>query len=622
MNLRSWIDRFSLRPVHYLFAAILMVRFVELGQLSASPFLIPSGGDTHFYDAWAQRVLHGANQPLLAFYGLPGYAYLLAGIYWLFGYGPGIPVILQAIIDAVTGALIYKLTHFLLVSAAGARSTTNVPRDFATHLREIAGIFAGLGWALYVPAQTYAVILMPTAWVVCVFWLVVWRVVKSTAALGRFESLICGVLLGLTATAIATILVLVPLVAAAILLKTRKIDSRRLSRVAAILLLFCGVGIGTSPCWIHNYFLARDPVFLSAHSGINFWIGNNPEANGYPKFPPGLRAGQSAMLEDSIAAAESATGHPLKRSAVSEFWSQRARQYIAEHPGQWLGLLARKFRNFWSAFQYDDLSIITILRNERVTLPGLYFGVIAALAIPGMIALWRVAGAGWILAAIFLQCCALMPVFITERYRLPIVPGLLVFASAGLSIVWEAIDAARTRVVVKYIAALIVATLFVAWPQRASALWALDAYNSGRQALESKNYAVAERGLTLARAYVPDNAETNFALGNLRLAQHQAEEADRFYRETLRIDPHHKGALNNLGVLALERHDLSTARLCFETALAQDRQDARAHFLLAKTAAAAGDNAVARREIAEAVKIDPAQREFREFAATLAAGGQ
>ena len=66
------------------------------------------------------------------------------------------------------------------------------------------------------------------------------------------------------------------------------------------MLLLVGVGIGTAPCWVHNYVVTRDPVLLSAHSGINFWIGNNPSANGYPRFPPGLHAGQAAMLQDSI----------------------------------------------------------------------------------------------------------------------------------------------------------------------------------------------------------------------------------------------------------------------------------------------------------------------------------
>src|SRR5205823_2019814 len=104
-----------------------------------------------------------------------------------------------------------------------------------------------------------------------------------------------------------------PLLVAAIFFKPAREPSGRIRvRFALLTLLSAGVIAGTSPCWVHNYFVAHDPVILSAHSGINFWIGNNPTATGYPRFPPGLHAGQEAMLQDSITAAESAVGHSLK----------------------------------------------------------------------------------------------------------------------------------------------------------------------------------------------------------------------------------------------------------------------------------------------------------------------
>ena len=78
--------------------------------------------------------------------------------------------------------------------------------------------------------------------------------------------------------------------------------------------------------------MARDPVFLSAHSGVNFWIGNNPVATGYPRFPPGLHAGQEAMLRDSITTAEKRAGRNLKRSEVSAFWSAQAAAWIDNIP--------------------------------------------------------------------------------------------------------------------------------------------------------------------------------------------------------------------------------------------------------------------------------------------------
>ena len=298
-----------------------------------------------------------------------------------------------------------------------------------------------------------------------------------------------------------------------------------------------GVLLGTSPCWIHNYFIARDPVFLSAHAGINFWIGNNPYANGYPHFPPGLRAGQAAMLEDSITAAEAAAGRPLKRSEVSAYWSKQAKTYIAQHFATWLKLLLVKLRNFWSAFQYDDISVITNLRSQGVILPGIYFGLVAALGLAGMaISWWTAPASRWVTAAVLLQMTALLAVFVTERYRLPAVPGLLVLGALGLSFFWRSLFTGHYGRAGVYLALLLCAAPFVSWPQRKPSLWALDPYNSGWQALESGNLALAEEKLLLAHRYVPTNPEINFALGNLRLAQGRIGRGHRLLFGTLQYE--------------------------------------------------------------------------------------
>ena len=149
--------------------------------------------------------------------------------------------------------------------------------------------------------------------------------------------------------------------------------------------MLAGFFAGCAPAWIHNYFIAHDPVLLSAHGGLNFWMGNNPDATGYPKVPPGLRTDQDGLLRDSITWAEKAAGHPLKRSEVSRYWSAQAHRYIAEHPAEWLALLGRKLRNFWNAFQYDDLSVITLLDDRGVLLPGLRWGLVAALGLAGLL---------------------------------------------------------------------------------------------------------------------------------------------------------------------------------------------------------------------------------------------
>jgi Tetratricopeptide repeat len=599
---RKLFSPFNLQPSHYVFAGVLLIRVVVLTRLTVSPLLLPTRGDMHFYDDWAQRILSGQFTDHLAFYGLPGYAYLLAALYKLAGYGPFIPALLQALLDAGTAMLIYKISVAIFPGIGLRRA-------------QVAGLVAAVGWAFFVPAQTYAAILMPTAWLVFIFWLMLWRIISQKNAPGKCEALILGLLVGLTATTIATILFLIPLLISAIVLKPAiSAHSRFRARTSALVLLFLGAAAGTSPCWVHNCLIARDRVFLSAHTGINFWIGNNPSANGYPRFPPGLRAGQAAMLQDSIDAAESAAGHSLKRGEVSRFWSAKARDYTKRYPAAWLRLLALKFRAFWSAFQYDDLSIITILREQKVTFPGIYFGLVATLALPMMLLLWNTAPLSrWITAAIVLHLLALLPVFTTERYRLPIVPGLLVFAAFGLITFFNNLVAGKFKSVISYGALLAVSTLFVSWPQSDPSLWALDAYNSGWQALESGNLALADNKLQLARAYVPTNPETNFALGNLRLAEGNSAAASAFYLATLQLDNHHRGALNNLGVMALDGGKFDAAENWLRHAEDVDPGNAKIHFLLAKTLLAKDEHELAREEIEIAIRLRPNQIEFQQL---------
>jgi len=179
-----------------------------------------------------------------------------------------------------------------------------------------------------------------------------------------------GLLAGFVAMLVATILMLLPLIVVAIALtvaRGKPLKSRILPVLGAVSILMAGVYAGCSPVWIHNYFIAKDRVLLSAHDGINLYLGNHPDSNGYTSIPKGLRASQEGLLTDSQTIPETALGRPLKRSEISAFWKKKAAAFRSEHPVAWMRLLARKFANFWNAFQYDDLSILKLLRDEHAT---------------------------------------------------------------------------------------------------------------------------------------------------------------------------------------------------------------------------------------------------------------
>ena len=589
----------SLGPGHYIFAAVLLFRLLVLIRLAASPLLLPSGSDMQFYDDWAKQILHGQWTDHQAFYGLPLYPFSIALLYRLFGYSPFIPGFFQACLDSGTALLVYKITVRVMTRPP------NRPRTAAT----VTGIITAAAWALFLPAQAYSAILMPTAGAVFVYWFLAWLIVGTEAAPSPRRCFISGLLMGFSAMGVATILFVIPLFLAAIFLRRTK--TARFATGAA--LLFAGVLAGTAPCWLHNSVVARDPVFLSAHGGINFWLGNNPGATGYPHFA-GLHAGQGQMLRDSIEQAETTVGHTLKRSEVSRYWSNKARAYIFTNPGRWLKLLARKIANFWNAFEYDDLGVIANLRAHGVLLPGVRFGLVAALGLAGAVVSWRFfTSSRWLVAAVLLQLLAILPVFVTERYRLPAVPGLLILAALGLQRLWQDVVGRKYMAVAFQLAIVTASAIFVTLPRHDRSLWALEDYNAGRLALEANDLTSANSHLQRARALVPDNPEIILALGNLRLAQANRAEAVVLYEAALRLDPRHKSALNNLGVIALEDQRFIEAKEFFLRALELEPQNAKTHFLLAKTELGLGNIAGARAALAPALEREPDRPEYREL---------
>ncbi len=277
-------------------------------------------------------------------------------------------------------------------------------------------------------------------------------------------------------------------------------------------------------------------------------------------------------------------------------------------------LLGRKLVNFWNAFEYDDINIIAKLRGSGVIFPGLHFGLVAAFAIPGIcFSIRQFPAARWIAAAILLHLAAVLPVFVTERYRLAAAPGLLLFAAAGIWIFWENCARARGKIVAGYLAVLAAAAMFVTWPQRDPALWALKFYNSGSQALDLQQWPAAQKQLELAHAYAPGSTEINLALGNLWLQQQNLPRAEAYYLAVLRMDPRHKAALNNLGVVALSGKQWESAANYFRAALAVDPDDGKTHYLYARAQFEAGNIEAAFSEIQIALRLRPGQREFEDL---------
>ena len=602
------------------FLCALLARMWVMYRASDTPDFLPQQGDMKFYSDWARRIAGGVWTDHQAFYGLPGYAYWLALIYSMVGFQPYIASLCQAVAEACTVAIIFQLGPLAFVRAAEQADPA------ARRRGQLIGALAALGWIFCEPAQAYAVVLMPTAYLITAFWFVVWWTLRTWRGgrppLAAFLGL--GLLMGVVAMMVANILFLLPLVLAAILFRRDWQPFAPRQRAGAAALLLGGALLGASPCALHNHLVAHEPVFLSAHGGINFFIGNNALANGYPQIPPPLHADQQGMLKDSILWAERAAGHPLKRVEVSAFWSHLASDFIHQHPGAWAKLMLVKLGNFWNGFQYDDLGILNPFRENGILLPGIGFGAAALVGLPGMLlAAVRRPRSRWIIAAVLLHMASLMTVFVTERYRLAAMPGLLLLGAFGLVELWRELS---TRTLWQgthwqpwagYALVLAMAAVVTHRPVEASVRDVND-FNSALADIDNDRLDRAQRKLDHVLADNPNNAETLFALGNVWMQRGDHDRAKYFYRRTLQLDPQHHRALNNLGVLAIQEKRWPIAEAFLNGALGIEPDDAKTCFLLAQVRYERADLSGAQAAVSEARRLNPASQEIQKFSERIA----
>jgi tetratricopeptide (TPR) repeat protein len=654
----------------WVFVGAFLVQFLLLNRMADSRFFLPDGEDMKFYNEWALKI-HGdlpwqagdVNAPGQAFYGMPGYAYALAGAYGVTGYdetfSPYLMGQIQALFHAGTAMFLFLLGRRVFAGSgeAGHRRGT------------VIGLLAAAGWVAFTPAQVFSAILMPLAFVVCAFWgLVYWLVcVGQRDRTSWWRPWVgMGLLAGVTAMLVASILMLLPLVVVAIVLtveRGRAVQRRLPAMLGAVAVLFAGVFAGCSPVWYYNYFVAHDAVLLSSHDGLNYFLGNHEGANGYTHIPAGLRASQEGLTRDSLEIPERFAGHVLKRSEASAFWKKRAQDYKDAHFGEWLRLRWVKIANFWNTYQYDDLAILKLMRDEGGLPPGLRFGLAAALGLPGLVlCAWRWPRSRWVAGAIVMLLLALLPVFVTERYRLAAAPGLLLLGAGGLYFCWESLCRKALVPVVLYGGLLAGATAFVTRTNVPETFWSLDYYKAGILQTQAAGQAMtraeeagaaaaklratghpaeagmheeqarqfqaavpaylgrAQKSLETAYAYEPTGAAIVFELGNVWFRREKFDAARACYLRALELSPPGQpveGALNNLGVIAMAQQHWDEAERRLTEALKHAPRDAGTWATLAAARKGKGDVVGARQAIGEAIKREPGNAGFRAMAGEL-----
>ncbi len=546
----------------------------------------PAGMDEYNYDRLAAA--HAAGRSFFPgeIYALPGYPSLLTTIYRTAGRRPKLVWAFQALLGGLGCGLTFLIGRKLLGPGGG--------------------LLAGLIVVFYGPIIFFENRLLPTgpALFFSLLALAWWTYLPKSGHL--LSWLVGGFLLGL-----ASIFAPGNLLFALLLILFR--IPRERGRGPALfwreVLTVIGILAVLLPYAARNSRRSRGPVLLTAHSGINFYIGNNPEANGGFRTPLFLTPSATGIITDSRREAERRTGRELDAAGVSRFWFREGWLYLTNHPGEELRLLGRKFRLIFSPREYFDLGTEAEAGKawRLFGLPLLCFGIILPPALLGIFLLCRQRPAGqpffFYLAA---QAAAIIIFFFRGRSRLLMVPALAVPAAGTIIFLWRSLRERRMKRVAA--AAILLPFLVLATRSRHRVemrsetnrlLFRAQKANMEGKATQARK--LAEQALTLH----PELAGAELVLGSIAADKGDPAAAERHYRKAKEREPYSPEPDLRLCSLYLEQGERQRAREAGQSALAIDPISWRAHSLLADPSREEGENQQLYHHLQRAVELNP-----------------
>ena len=416
-----------MRPPRYaapvaIFLVAYLVRLLYLLQIAGSPFFDLLQLDPLYYYEWAQRLAAGDWIGTEVFEQSPLYPYLLALFLKVCGPDLWLLRLLQIGVGACTCVLTWALGCKVF--------------DRAT------GLLAGLGCAFYGPFLFYEGQVMKeflTPPLATAALLALWSAgVPRAARLLPWRVGLAGGLLGIACLVRDNFLLLIGLLALWILFE-------RGWRSPAVPALLAGTLIAVLPVGLRNYAVSGDLVLTTSGGGEVFYIGNGPYANGAYVPPPWVRSTPKYEHEDFRVKAAALAGRPLTRAEASRFWWRQGLVWIADHPLKAAALWGRKIALFWNDHELpDNYSFYSFRQFAPILRFTLSFGPVAVAALVGIVLTWArrrallplyLAAAGYMLSVILF--------FNFARFRLPVVPILMIFAAQGVLGAAAAIRQAR-----------------------------------------------------------------------------------------------------------------------------------------------------------------------------------
>lgn len=486
-----------------------VISFLTLWLLTAIPILSSPLGDYPVVDAswhnvWAAEIAGGDLFVFAPYFRAPLYPMVLGFVYMLTG---------GSLLSGILLSLLFSVFSVHLVHRIVYRRAGRIPSLVAASI-----------WILYGVNLFYSTTLLITPMYISLLLL-------SFFLLDRKKPHRLGWLfLGLAAITRPGAVLLFPL---ALILYRKAWKSSWMLLVPVVLV------------WAVNLVYGDGATVISSQGGINLYIGNGPEADGFTAFAPhgeGIPSDSVPYLDNVWAASYAPFEDDVSPSEVSSWWVRRTVDHINGHPVDFLVLTGKKLVYLISPVaipsNYDVYYFgrYSPVLNILVGSPGFpVSGLLIWLIIPGALFAGRLTDRekSILLWAVCLAA-GILPFFVTARFRLPVIPFVII---------------------------LLVPRVLK---------------NAGRSLLLAPAGVAAGIGLTLITAGTVKAGGVNMAFhdGVAHFQQGDESRAEVLLLTAVEvafdrddgIDLNGADALYNLGIICIKRRDAESARMYWEMA--------------------------------------------------------
>lgn len=555
-------------------------------------FPILQASDSESYYFWAKDIVNGDIWGSKAFMKWPFYAYWAALIFKAFGTNLATVYSLQFVLGGINCILIYLIAKKIFD-------------------RKI-GLLAGLFSAYYGLFIFYEGLLVYTSislflnsilflWILCLkgppfakklFWL--------------------GIFLGICVITQGNILIF-GVLAIAWVLGNSKLKLNKI--ICNFIIFLAGTSIIIGCVTLRNYLVEKDRVLITGNLGINFYLGNNPEATGTFFCPADITMNQDDMFRDSKIIAESGLARRLSTSQVSSFWFNRAWSFIFKEPKMYVKLLIDKLIYIFIPREIvHDIEFNFIAEKLKfLKFNFLLLKFILPFGLLGMLLGLKNFHKNALLYIILFGLSASIAIFfVTARYRVMMVPYLLIFSSFGIFSIWNTLRQKRYFNFFALISAVILIFRLLDY----ASVYANQNINSIKNNLSiyeyhlnrasaferSLSFQQAIKELNLASQLDPRNRRAIFRLGIIYCKTNDFKSAEEKFIEVINISPDCFDAYYNLGYIYNQQMRFQEAKQMLEKAATLDAQDFRAHFELAMAKKSTGDIPGAKEELLLALR--------------------